>query len=110
MSGFQISVRSAGDEMGANRKLRIGIIGDFEPTRRSHLATDAALRHAAGHLAVDLEVCWLPTPSLAEPADQKALGACDGLWASPGSPYQSMEGALRAIRFARERNWPFIGT
>lgn len=96
--------------MGADRTVRIGIIGDFEPTRRSHLATNAALRHAAERLAADLEVCWLPTPSFVESTDQKALEACDGLWASPGSPYRSMEGALRAIRFARARNWPFVGT
>ena len=96
--------------MGADRTLRIGIIGDFEATRRSHPATDAALRHAAGHLAVDVEVSWLPTPSFVESTEQRRLEACDGLWASPGSPYQSMAGALRAIRFARERNWPFIGT
>ncbi len=96
--------------MAAYRTLRIGIIGDFEATRRSHLATNAALRHATEHLATGLEVCWLPTPSLMDSTDQRELEACDGLWASPGSPYQSMEGALRAIRFARERNWPFVGT
>lgn len=96
--------------MGAYRTLRIGIIGDFEPTRRSHLATNDALRHAAERLPADLEVGWLPTPSLVEPADPRELEMCDGLWASPGSPYRSLEGALRAIRFARERNWPFVGT
>jgi len=34
----------------------------------------------------------------------------DGLWCVPGSPYRSMNGALNAIRFARENNIPFIGT
>jgi CTP synthase (UTP-ammonia lyase) len=29
---------------------------------------------------------------------------------SPGSPYHSLDGALRAIRFARESHRPFIGT
>lgn len=28
----------------------------------------------------------------------------------PGSPYQSFDGMLRGIQFARERNWPFVGT
>jgi CTP synthase (UTP-ammonia lyase) len=95
--------------MGADNTLRIGIIGDFEPTRRSHIATNAALRHAAKHLALDVAVCWLPTLSLAE-STERQLEACDGLWASPGSPYRSLEGSLRAIRFARQRNWPFVGT
>jgi CTP synthase (UTP-ammonia lyase) len=34
----------------------------------------------------------------------------DALWCAPGSPYQSMDGALQGIRFAREEGWPFIGT
>ncbi len=39
-----------------------------------------------------------------------ALDRFDGLWASPGSPYLSMDGALDCIRFARERGKPFVGT
>jgi CTP synthase (UTP-ammonia lyase) len=34
----------------------------------------------------------------------------DGLWCVPGSPYASMEGALNAIRQARESGLPFLGT
>jgi CTP synthase (UTP-ammonia lyase) len=89
--------------------LRIGIIGDFDG-RPSHVATDQALGHAAGALHVPLEVCWLPTPSLIDGAGVASLEACAGLWASPGSPYASVAGALAGIRFARERDWPFVGT
>ena len=90
--------------------IRIGVIGEFDPHFRPHAATNDALRHAAEHLAVALEVRWLPTPSLLDPESKKVLETFDGLWASPGSPYQSLEGALRAIRFARERSWPLVAT
>jgi len=40
----------------------------------------------------------------------KTLEACDGIWAAPGSPYRSMDGMLKGIQFARERDWPFLGT
>jgi CTP synthase (UTP-ammonia lyase) len=90
--------------------LRIGIIGDFDPAKPSHLATDKAIRHAVGRLSVDAEVRWLPTPSLLESGAHATLEGCDGLWASPGSPYLSMEGALAGIRFAREHDRPFLGT
>ena len=33
-----------------------------------------------------------------------------GLWCVPASPYRSMEGALLAIRYARESGVPFLGT
>jgi CTP synthase (UTP-ammonia lyase) len=88
----------------------IGIIGDFNPEYVSHTATNAAIDHAASALGVVADVQWLPTPALGGPDTAATLERFDGLWASPGSPYRSMEGALTAIRFARERDRPFIGT
>jgi CTP synthase (UTP-ammonia lyase) len=32
------------------------------------------------------------------------------VWIAPASPYRSMDGALRAIRYARERGVPLVGT
>jgi len=89
---------------------RIGILGDFNPEFRSHHATGHALQHAAARLNMQLESQWISTSSLAEPGGLKQLEKFDGLWASPGSPYKSMEGMLVGIRFARERDWPFLGT
>lgn len=88
---------------------KIGIIGDFNPNNRSHVATNEALSHAATEAGTAIEVQWIPTPSLEEHTEQR-LRPFQALWCSPGSPYQSMAGALRAIRFAREQNKPFLGT
>ena len=90
--------------------IEIGIIGDFNPDFRSHLATNRALEHAANYLSIPLEVHWLPSKSLLADENLMALETLDGFWASPGSPYESMEGALRGIQFARERDRPFLGT
>lgn len=92
------------------RTVRIGVIGDFNPEYRSHHATNAALQHAAARLGLNLGVTWLATGSFAETRALEKLAAYDGLWAASGSPYGSMEGALAAIRFARVREWPFVGT
>ncbi|MDP4090501.1 MAG: glutamine amidotransferase [Bacillota bacterium] len=89
--------------------IKIGIIGDYDPERLSHKATDEALRHCAGHLGIELELQWLPTEALEENTDE-IVHHFDGLWCSPGSPYKSMKGAVNAIRFAREQDYPFIGT
>lgn len=91
------------------KTVRIGVIGDFEPAYHSHFATNAALYDAATKLKTSLELRWLPTPSV-EAAPEKVLRRWDGLIASPGSPYKSFAGMLRGIQFARERNWPFVGT
>ena len=93
-----------------NEPLRVGIIGDFNPQLRHHLATNEALDHAAGALATMVEYAWLPTESLDHAGCEATLQRFDALWCAPASPYKSMQGALRGIRFAREQGWPFIGT
>ena len=93
-----------------NQLLKVGIIGDFDPNNRTHLATNDALTHAARTLAAPVDTTWLPTPSLDHEFSQTTLQQFDALWCAPASPYKSMNGALRAIQFAREQGWPFIGT
>lgn len=90
--------------------VKIGIIGDFNPSLQSHPPTNEALNHAAHSLSLPLTIDWLPTQWLLKLESLKVLERFDGLWASPGTPYKSMEGALRGIQFARERSRPFIGT
>ena len=92
------------------KTVNVGIIGDFDPNSPYHTATNDALSHAARALSLSLDCSWLPTPSLDDEGAEMVLKRFDALWCSPGSPYQSMNGALRAIRFARENDWPFLGT
>jgi len=89
--------------------IKIGIIGDLEPERPSHKATNEALHHCSDHFGIDLEIQWLPTNSLEVDVDEK-IKSFNGLWCAPGSPYKSMKGALNAIRYARVNDYPFIGT
>lgn len=90
-------------------KIKIGIIGDYEESRPSHIATNDAVIHSAEYLGVNIEVEWVPTESLLQDTSVKLEGY-HGIWCAPGSPYQSMMGALRGIRYARENRVPFIGT
>jgi CTP synthase (UTP-ammonia lyase) len=87
----------------------VGIIGDFNPESETHRATNEALQHAAHALAISVTVSWVPTIKLSQGAVADVLAPFDALWAAPGSPYASMDGALRGIRFAREQGWPFFG-
>ncbi len=81
----------------------IGIVGDFTPENPTHQFTNQALALAG------VASQWIPTESIGgDPAGQ--LRSYDGLWIAPASPYRSMEGALGAIRYARERGVPLVGT
>ena len=88
------------------------MIGDYNPDYASHVTADDSLRHAADATGLAVEWEWLPTPSIpADPiAAARVLSPWDGLWISAGSPYASPEGALAAIRVARERGKPMVAT
>ena len=90
--------------------VRIGILGDFNPEFRSHHATNESLQHVAAKLNLPVESAWISTPSVLEPNAQKMLESFDGICAAPGSPYESFDGMLKGIEFARRRDWPFLGT
>src|SRR5258708_6672769 len=57
---------------------------------------------------IDVQYTWIRTDAVTDAATE--LAAFSGIWCVPGSPYASMNGALRAIRHAREAGVPFLGT
>jgi len=90
------------------RALTVAVVGDFDPTFTPHLATNEAVPHSAKQLRVEAEVVWLPTEPLE--GDLAPVVAADAVWCAPGSPYRSLDGALRALRFAREHGVATLGT
>lgn len=89
-------------------ELRIALVGDYNPNVIAHQAIPPALRLAGEALGKQVEGVWTHTSSLTDPALQ--LEAFDGIWGLPACPYANMEGALGAIRFARESGRSFLGT
>jgi CTP synthase (UTP-ammonia lyase) len=92
------------------QSLRIALLGDFDPQKHSHWATEAALFHAASWLGFDVEPRWFSTEALESRDAQDFLAHFDGLWGAPGSPFRSASGMLRGIEFARQRDLPYLGT
>jgi CTP synthase (UTP-ammonia lyase) len=82
---------------------RVGVVGDFNAGNPTHRMTNAALEH------LGLQAHWVPTDAVGE-HPVGTLADYAGLWIAPASPYRSMDGALQAIRHARERGVPLVGT
>lgn len=89
-------------------RVHIGLIGDYSSEVAAHIAIPKSLQLAADDRETEVEVTWLATESIVQNLER--LSSFDGLWCVPASPYVSMDGALSAIRFAREQHRPFLGT
>ena len=90
-----------------NPPIRIALIGDYDPQVTAHQAIPVALEMAAEHSGLNVQWQWLATDEIHA---ETSLHPFDGFWCVPASPYRNMDGALLAIRFAREQRRPFLGT
>lgn len=89
--------------------VRVVLVGDHDPAVTAHRAIPLALVRSAEALEVTVTTDWPGTERLAADA-VASLHDADGIWCVPASPYRSEAGALAAIRYARERAVPFLGT
>jgi len=88
----------------------IAIVGDLNASNSSHIATNDTIAHCSAALGFPVEFRWLGTEELVRPDGLKQLAGFSGLWIAAGSPYNNMDGALLAIRTAREGRIPLLGT
>ena len=88
---------------------RIALVGDHNPAVVAHQAIPLALALAAETATPPFEWEWVHTSTLVGDVAAR-IDAFDGVWCIPASPYAHAGGALAAIRVARERGMPFLGT
>lgn len=93
--------------MPRSRPLHIALVGDFDASITAHRAIQAALPLAGRALGLSVEARCLATDQVTAASLDQPF---DAIWCMPGSPYRSLEGALTAIRHAREQRIPFLGT
>jgi CTP synthase (UTP-ammonia lyase) len=89
--------------------VRIGLIGDRDDGVTAHRAIPRALALSRDTLGCACEWDWLHTDALAT-APPDRLASYYGFWSVPATPYASSEGAIKAIRFARQNDRAFLGT
>lgn len=92
----------------ARKTVRIALVGDWSDAVIAHRAIPPALELAGAAVGVDVAGTWMHTAAIHEVAAD--LAGFDAVWVVPASPYASIDGALAAIRFARETGRPFLGT
>jgi CTP synthase (UTP-ammonia lyase) len=96
-------------DAAGNAIVRLAIVGEYNPAFPPHPAVNANIAQVAAARAIDVRPEWVPTDTIAAEGTAR-LAAYDAIWIAPGSPYRSLEGALAAVRYAREHDVPTFGT
>jgi len=89
--------------------IHIALVGDYNPEVTAHQAIPRALDIAARANNTTASWDWVGTAGI-DQDPQALLSTYHAIWCVPASPYASMEGALAAIRLARQSGRPFLGT
>jgi len=89
---------------------RIALVGERDLAKKAHWGIEASLALFRRDVDASLEYEWVRTSVLTEGTVERTLRDATGIWCTPGSPYESLSGALLAIRHARIGNKAFIGT
>ena len=92
-----------------NNRSRIALVGDFNPPVLAHRAIDTCFTLARASGSPPVEPVWVATEKVA-PGDAGIFEGYRAIWCVPASPYRNTDGALWAIRYARENKVPFLGT
>jgi CTP synthase len=93
----------------ADKSVRIAMAGKYTQLEDAYLSVIEALEHAGTHHGVKVEVEWLDVETLDAPETQSALESVDGILVPGGFGARGVEGKIRAARYARENEVPYLG-
>jgi len=90
------------------KRICIGLVGDFSEKIHTHRALNNAIEHCRKRLDFHLEPIWISTISLTE--NTFSQNKFHGCWIVPGSPYRNDRAVYDSIRWARENDFPLLGS
>jgi CTP synthase len=93
----------------ATRVVRIALVGKYVQLEDAYLSVVEALRHSGVHHDCKVEIDWVDSESVSDPAVSKRLEQADGVLIPGGFGGRGIEGKIRAAQIAREHRVPFLG-
>ena len=90
------------------KRIQIGLVGDFNTKIHNIVAVKNSIEHCRPKLHFKVEDVWIETPEIND--NLLAMHNFRGFLIVPGSPYKNDDGVYKLIRWARENNFPLLGT
>jgi CTP synthase len=94
----------------ASQPVRIAIAGKYVQLEDAYLSVSEALRHSGFLHGGQIEIDWVDTETLDTEEEAAArLADADGILVPGGFGGRGIEGKIRAVQVARERQIPYLG-
>jgi len=90
--------------------LKIAIVGKYTAVKDAYVSVKEALVHSAAEINSGLEIGWVEGTELEKTEHvDKLLSQYDGIIVPGGFGKRGTEGKIKAVKYARENNVPFLG-
>jgi CTP synthase len=93
----------------AKETVRIGLVGKYIKLEDAYLSVIEALKHAGVHNDTRVEIDWVDAEGVGQEEAERQLERCDGVLIPGGFGVRGVEGKIRAARYARENEVPYLG-
>ncbi|WP_322508485.1 CTP synthase, partial [Anaerolinea sp.] len=87
----------------------IALVGKYVELHDAYMSVREALRHAALHLGVELDIRWVHSAELEKGKGWDEIRAASGVLVPGGFGSRGIEGKIQAIHHARTNKIPYLG-
>ncbi len=97
----------AENKLHPEREITIAMVGKYMDLLDAYKSLNEALEHAGIHTRTKVNIRHLDSEMLQD--DMSLLNGCHAILVPGGFGERGVEGKIRAVRFARENNIPYLG-
>jgi CTP synthase len=89
--------------------VKVALVGKYVELHDAYISVREALKHAALHLGVELDLSWVHSAELEKNRGWELIEAVDGVVVPGGFGSRGIEGKIKAANYARKNQVPYLG-
>ncbi|HEX7434780.1 MAG TPA: CTP synthase [Anaerolineaceae bacterium] len=93
----------------AKPSVKVALVGKYVELHDAYLSVREALKHAALHLGVEIDLHWIHSAELEKGKNWETIKNMDGIVVPGGFGSRGIEGKIQAANYARTHQMPYLG-
>ncbi len=89
--------------------VKVALVGKYVELHDAYISVREALKHAALHVGVEVDISWVHSVDLEKGRGEDILKEVDGIIVPGGFGSRGIEGKIRAAQCARTHKQPYLG-
>ncbi len=89
--------------------VKVALVGKYVELHDAYISVREALKHAALHLGVEMDLSWVHSAELEKGRGWDVIEGVDGIVVPGGFGSRGIEGKIQAAHYARKNNVPYLG-